>query len=90
MTEVAVTSLKVPAPDDGERNHMTPLLLGSPLTVAVKSCVLPACTIAEVGEREMAIAGTVIVAELDFDGSAAEVTVRVTATSLAGGLAGAL
>ena len=90
VTELLVTLLRVPAPDVGDMVQVTPLLLGSKLTVAVKDSVPPACTRAALGVRETVIAGTLTVAEPDFDGSATEVAVMVTVTSLAGGLAGAL
>jgi len=70
--------------------QVTPLLLGSKLTVAVKDCVLPTCTVAGDGETRTVIAGTVTFAEPDFDVSVTEVAVTVTARSPAGGLAGAL
>jgi hypothetical protein len=59
------------------------------MTAAVKACVLPACTVALPGEMETAIACKVMFATPNFDVSANEVAVMVTATSFAGGLAGA-
>ena len=91
MTEVLVASLSVPAPDAGESAHVTPLLLGSLLTVAVNASVLPASTIATPpGATDTVIAGTVMLPVSDFVLSATEVAVMLTAKSLAGGLAGAL
>ncbi len=85
-----VASLSVPAPDVGEMLQVTPLLLGSKLTVAVKDCVLPACTVARDGKTKTVIAATKTLAEPDFDASVTDVAVMVTVRSLAGGLAGAL
>lgn len=62
--------------------QVTPLFCESLVTVAVKGCVpLGACTLAEVGPTETAIAGgavTVIAAEEDFVPSVTEVAVNVT------------
>ena len=60
------------------------------MTVTVKSCVVLAATVAELGETETVIAGTVTVAGEVFVASVTEVAVMVTATSLGGALAGAL
>lgn len=81
-----VRSLSVPAPVVGESPQLTPLLLGSKLIEAVKAWVVPAGTVAPgPGEMETVIAGTVTLAVLDFDGSATEVAVMLTARSLPGG-----
>jgi hypothetical protein len=90
VAELPVTLLSVPAPDAGEMVQVTPLSFGSLLTVAVKGSMPPAGTMAPTGETLTVIAGTVTFAEPDFDVSAAEVAVIVTARSFAGGLAGAL
>jgi len=50
----------------------------------------PACTVTLVGSIETVIAGTVTVAESDFDVSAADVALTVTLRSLAGAVAGAV
>ena len=56
----------------------------------MKSCVVLAATVAELGEMETAIAGTVTVAGELLVASVTEVAVMVTTTSLGGALAGAL
>jgi len=60
------------------------------LAVAVKSCIVLAATVAELGEMETAIVGTVTVAGELLVASVTEVAVMVTTTSLGGALAGAL
>jgi len=65
--------------------QVTPLLLGSFVTVAVNWAVAVARTVALPGETETVMAGTVIVAEPDLVVSATEVAVRVTVRLLAGG-----
>ena len=55
------------------------------MTVAVKSAVPLTCTVPAVGETEIVIAGTLINMGVDFVLSAAEVAVRVTLKSVAGG-----
>jgi hypothetical protein len=75
--------------------QVTPLFAESFVTVAVNCAVLPTCTVAVLGAMETVIggtvlAGTVIVAEADLVGSAAEVAVRITFRSLAGGVVGAV
>ena len=90
VTDVFVTSLSVPAPDAGEMLQTTPVLLGSLATVAVKTCLVPAATVAPFGSTEIMIAGTTTLADADIVGVAPEVAVMVTAKSFDGGLAGAL
>jgi len=70
--------------------QLTPEFAGSLVTVAVKFVVLLGWTVAEFGETDTATAGTVTVADPDFDVSTTEVAVIMTFMSLAGGLAGAL
>jgi hypothetical protein len=70
--------------------QVTPALVGSLETVAVKFCVVLIVTDGAEGLTDTVIAGTVIVAEPDFVGSAAEVAVIVTERLLAGGVAGAV
>jgi hypothetical protein len=90
VTDVLVRLLSVPAPDAGEMLQTTPELLGSFVTVAVKTCLVPAITIAPFGSTEIKIAGTTTLTETDWVGVAVEVAVMVTAKSFDGGLAGAL
>ena len=54
--------------------------------MAVKSAVPLTCTVPEVGETEIVMAGTLINMGADFVLSAAEIAVRVTVKSVAGGL----
>ena len=56
----------------------------------MKSCVVLAATVAELGEMETVIAGTVTVAEKVLVASVTEVAEMVTATSLGGAVADAL
>jgi hypothetical protein len=90
VTDVLEALLSVPAPEVGEMDQVTPLFAGSLCTVAVKVCVAPAPTVADVGSTVTDSAGTVIVAAALRDESVTEVAVMVTVTSLAGGLVGAL
>jgi hypothetical protein len=60
-------------------------LLASLLADPLISRVVPACTSDDVGDKETVMAGTVIAVVIDFDASATDVAVRVTAKSLAGG-----
>lgn len=72
--------------------QVTPLLLGSLLTAAVKACVPPAGTLAEAGEIVTVMGGggvTVTVAEADLLGSATEVAMTIT-VRLADTVAGAV
>lgn len=65
-----------PAPD---KDHVTPLFVGSLATVAVKFCVPPAVTFAAAGDSPTAIAPTIVtIAEDDFEPSATAVAVTVT------------
>jgi hypothetical protein len=78
-----------PAPDNVQ---FTPLFCESFVTVAVKFCVSPVCTLALVGATLTAITGvavTVIVTALCFVPSATEVAVNVIVAGL-GTLAGAV
>ena len=52
MTDVLVTLLSVPAPEAGESVHVTPLFEESFCTVALRTCVAPATTVAELGATE--------------------------------------
>jgi len=70
--------------------QVTPLLLGSPATVAVTGVLAPSNTLAVLGERDKPTDGMVICAGLVFVGSVTEVAVRVTVKLLAGGVAGAV
>jgi hypothetical protein len=92
VAELGVTSLRVPAPDVGEIVQVTPWPDGSLFALALNGTVPvpPACTVTLVGSIETVIAGTVTVAESDFDVSAAEVALTVTVKSLVGALAGAV
>jgi hypothetical protein len=80
----------------GDAEHdtvqVTPLFAESLVTVAVNCAVVPGDTVAELGETETVIAGTVtvMVAEADFDVSATEVAVIVTVKPADGGLVGAV
>ncbi len=72
--------------------HVTPLLAGSLVTVAVNCWVPLIATVGFVGEMLTLMGGatvTVIVAEADMVGSATEVAVSVTAAGV-GTLAGAV
>jgi len=52
VTDVLVTLLSVPAPEEGESVHVTPLFEESFCTVALNTCVAPATTVAELGAIE--------------------------------------
>lgn len=85
------------APQVGEHDvplcvkvQVTPAVVGSLETVAVKGCVVLITTDGEFGATDTVIAGTVIVAEPVFVASAAETAVRVTVKSLDGGVDGAV
>ncbi len=87
---LAVVAVMVPQPGEHTdppcvRVQVTPLLPASLATVAVKLCMPFTGTLAVVGATATVIAGTVIVAELDFVVSAAEVEVIVMVRLLAGG-----
>ncbi len=72
--------------------HVTPLLTGSLVTVAVNGWVPLVVTVGFVGEMLTLMGGavvTVIVAEADLVGSATEVAVMVTVAGV-GTLAGAV
>ena len=70
--------------------QVTPMLLASIRTVAIKGLDEPASTVAEVGAMLTATEGTVIVADAVLVGSATEVEVIVTDRLAAGGVAGAV
>jgi hypothetical protein len=71
--------------------QVTPLFVGSFVTVAVNCAVAPACTVAVLGVTETVIpVGTVTVADADAEVLATEVAVMVTVKLLAGGVAGAV
>jgi hypothetical protein len=58
---------------------------GSFVTVAVKFCVVLTTTLAEFGETETVMAGTVMLVEADLVASAIALAVMVTVKLLAGG-----
>jgi len=71
--------------------QLTPLLLGSLITVATIFCTtVPACTEETGAVTETVIEGTVIVTAADLVESARDVAVTVTVRSLAGAVKGAL
>ena len=72
--------------------QVTPLFVGSLVTVAVNGAVAPASTVAVGGvtETETGVAGILMVAEAAFDESAPEVAVIVTVRSPDGGVVGAV
>jgi hypothetical protein len=90
VTDVLVTSLSVPAPDAGEMLQTTPALAGSLITAAVKTCLVPAATVAPFGSTEIIIAGTTMLADPNIVVVAAELAVMVITKSFDGELAGAL
>lgn len=73
-----------------DTDQATPLAAESFVTVAVNCAVEPGCIVALSGKTETVTMGTVIVVELFWVASAAEVAVRVTVKSLAGGVGGAV
>jgi hypothetical protein len=85
-----VALVRVPSPDAGEIDHDTPLPDRSLFTVALMGRESPACTAPVAGDAETVSAGTVMVAEFDFEVSAAAVPVMVNVRSLAGGMVGAV
>ena len=103
MTEVLVGLLRVPTAGEGDVIFQdvgsTPLFAGSKLTVAVIVEVLPAGQEGGAGQasteptdakRETEMAAKSMFTGADCVGSATEVAVMVTCTSLGGGVAGAL
>lgn len=70
--------------------HVTPLLLGSPATVAINCTVAVSRTVAVVGATDTPTDGIVMVADADFVLSVIEVAVSVTVKLLAGGTVGAV
>jgi hypothetical protein len=70
--------------------QLTPLLAGSPVTVAVKLKVAPARTVAVPGAMETVIPGTVTVAAANAAAFVTELAVIVTPKSPAGGVLGAV
>jgi hypothetical protein len=90
VTELGVISIRLPAPEAGEMVQVTPWPDGSLFALALNVTPMPpACTVTLVGSIETVIAGTVTVAESDFDVSAADAALTITLRSLAGALAGA-
>jgi hypothetical protein len=74
-----------------DTDQMTPLFVGSLVTVAVNCAVALASTLAVPGETDTAIAaGTVMVAEAAAEALATEVAVMVTVKLAAGGVVGAV
>jgi len=84
--------LRVPAPDVGEMDHVTPGPDGaSLLTLALIDIGgLPAWSTAVVRDTETIIAEKVMAAAPDFEGSATEVALTVIVRSLGGGVLGAV
>jgi hypothetical protein len=70
--------------------QFTPLFAGSLATCPANACVAFKGISAASGVTDTTIAGTTMLAKLDFVGSAIEVAVTVTVRSLAGAVAGAL
>jgi hypothetical protein len=57
VADVAVTLLRLPAPEAGERVHVTPICEESFCTVALSTWVVPTGTVAEAGATETVIGG---------------------------------
>lgn len=91
-TPLAVFSGEIVPHGAGEHDtlQVTPLLLGSLVTVAENCVFAPACTVAEGGETATLIPGTVMLAEAVAPLFAAAVAIRATARSPAGSAAGAV
>jgi hypothetical protein len=70
--------------------QVTPLLLGSPVTVAVNCVFAPANTVADEGDTATFVPGTVMLAAAETLLFATEVAVSVTERSPAGMLTGAV
>jgi hypothetical protein len=70
--------------------QMTPLLVGSLVTVAVNCCVAPAWRLAWLGVTETVTPGMLTVAEADADDKATELAVSVTFKPLSGVVLGAV
>ena len=70
--------------------QMTPLLVGSLVTVAVNCAVALASTVAVLGVTETTIAGITMVAKADAEVLVTEVAVMVTVKSAEGGVLGAV
>jgi hypothetical protein len=70
--------------------QVTPLFVGSLVTVAVNGAVAPTSTVAEVGATETVVPGTVTLAELDTEVSATGLAVTTTDKSPAGRVPGAV
>ena len=73
-----------------DTDQMTPLFVGSLVTVAVNFAVALASTLAVPGVTETAIAGITMVAKADAEVLVTEVAVMVTVKSAAGGVLGAV
>lgn len=87
-----VALLRVPAPVAGEivqELGLTPLFAGSLLTIAVIVEVPVAATVVGFAEREIVMAGTVMLAVPESAGLVTEVAVIITVKSVGGGVAGA-
>ena len=70
--------------------QLTPLLVGSLLTVTVNCCVAAAWSLAELGLIETESPRIVTLAEADFEVSVTEVAVSVTVSPLRGIVLGAV
>ena len=90
MTPKGLGLVRLPRPDGGEIDQDTPWEAISLLTEAEIGSVSPACTLAACGVAATVTAGTEMVTELEAEGFATAVAVRVTVRSLAGGAVGAL
>lgn len=77
---LAVFAGETPPQADCEQDtvHFTPAFPPSLLTVAEKGACAPSCTVAEVGDRFTATAGTVMTAVCNLLASLTEVAVRLT------------
>jgi hypothetical protein len=77
-----------------DKDRVTPLSAGSPVTVAVICAVAPIDTVLVLWVTdtaiELAVPGTVMLGELDAEFLAAEVAIIVTAKSTAGAVSGAV
>jgi hypothetical protein len=72
-----------------DKVQVTPLLIGSPATVAVSWTVPAACTVPVLWVIVTAVARTVTIAVALAEALATEMAVMVTIKSLAGGVVGA-
>ena len=92
VTLVFICMLRVPAPDAGEMDHVTPGPDGSSLVTEapIEIVWLPAWRTAVVRDTETMIAEKVMVATPDLEGSATDVAFTVIVRSLGGGGLGAV